>query len=74
MNPANGWSCVNVQSRPGVTLHCEQAWLLQPSHDGAIGWLDTAGKTPTGVGRALSAKIMCGRSRVEKVVLLPSVK
>jgi hypothetical protein len=42
-------------------------------HQGPIGWFDTAVKTPTGVVRALSAKIIWGRSRVEKVVFVPSV-
>ena len=39
------------------------------------GWLETAVMTPTGVVRLeSSAKIRCGRSLVEYVVLVPSTK
>ena len=56
LKPLNGCSWLNVQSLPGVTLHCEHACELQPAHAGEMGWLLTAVNTPTGVVRALSCQ------------------
>ena len=74
MKLEKGWNWVNVQSRPGVTLHCEQACEVHPSHDGAMGWLDTAVNTPIGTCRPGSENTRCGRSRVENRCEVPSVK
>ena len=75
LKPTNGCKTVKVQSRPGVILQALHLRSAQLSQDGPTGWLETAVMTPTGVVRlASSAKRMCGRSLVEYVVLVPSVK
>ena len=52
--PAKGCSCVKVQSRPGVTLHCEHVPRLHPLQAGETGCELTAVTTPIGVVNMVS--------------------